>query len=115
VIAARAEGVPAENERYMQLGESGRMLHEGPIFTTLDLRALGGYLDGGRAREEAGDRDLRSVRGLLDHLISLPAFTDVPERFVRECAAALRKVAACANAMKQTSTQPAVHPATDVA
>jgi perosamine synthetase len=114
VMAARAEGVPAQAERYTHIGESGRMLHQSPI-TTLDLRPLGGYLDGGRDREEAGERDLRSVRGLLDRLISLPAFTDVPERFVRECAAALRKVAACANAMGQPSTQQEVHPAMDVA
>jgi perosamine synthetase len=100
VHAARAEGVPIEVERYARIGERGRMLHETPIFTTLDLSQLGGCLDGGRAgREAIAHHDLPVVRALADRLISLPAFTDVPERFVRECAAALRKVAECANAM----------------
>jgi perosamine synthetase len=115
VHAVRAEGVPAEMERYAQIGESGRTLHETPIFTTLDLAALGGYLDGGRGRRSAVEQDLRSVRGLVDRLISLPAFTDVPERFVRECAAALRKVAAYATAMAQPAVRQVPHPATDVA
>jgi perosamine synthetase len=98
VHAARAEGVPIEVERYTRLGDRGRMLHETPIFTTLDLSRLGSYLDGGgQSRDGALNHDLPVVGSVADHLISLPAFTDVPERFVRECAAALRKVAACAN------------------
>src|SRR6185369_6336804 len=40
--------------------------------------------------------DLPVVRSLGGRLLTLPAFTKVSERFVRECAAALRKVAAYA-------------------
>jgi perosamine synthetase len=115
VHALRAEGVPAEVERYAQIGDAGRMLHETPIFTTLDLGALGGYLDGGHGKADVADRDLRTVRGLAGHLISLPAFTDVPERFVRECGAALRKVAACASAMTPLPARRAAPAAVDVA
>jgi dTDP-4-amino-4,6-dideoxygalactose transaminase len=99
VHAARAEGVPIEVERYARIGERGRMLHETPIFTTLDFSRLGGFLDGGRSVQEQGDRDLPVLGGLADRLVTMPAFTDVPERFVRECAGALRKVAASAAAM----------------
>ena len=100
VHAARAEGVPIEVERYARIGDRGRMLHETPIFSTLDLSRLGGFLDGGRTGHEAGGHhDLPVVRGLADRLFTLPAFTDVPERFVRACAVALRKVALCAAAM----------------
>ncbi len=104
VHAARAEGVPIEVERYARIGDRGRMLHETPIFSTLDLSRLGGFLDGGRTGQEAGgSHDLPVVRGLADRLFTLPAFTDVPERFVRACAVALRKVALCAAAMGERS------------
>jgi hypothetical protein len=36
------------------------------------------------------------VRSLAGRLLTLPPFTKVSERFVRDCAAALRKVAAYA-------------------
>jgi perosamine synthetase len=102
VHAARAEGVPIEVERYGRLGDRGRMLHETPIFTTLDLSRLGSYLGGGsQSGEKALNHDLSGVRAVADRLISVPAFADVPERFVRECGAALRKVAACAQEMRQ--------------
>ena len=100
VHAARAEGVPVADERYMKIGDRGRMLHETPIFSTLDLSRLGGLLGGLHDDHHAISRnDLPVVRSLADRLITMPAFTRVPERFVRECAAALRKVAACAAAM----------------
>jgi dTDP-4-amino-4,6-dideoxygalactose transaminase len=111
VHAARAEGVPIEIERYARVGERGRMLSETPIFTTLDLGRLGGWLDAGRGWHEPDeDADLPALRGLADRLLSLPAFTDVPPRFVRECAGALRKVAECADAMGRLSMPRAVHP-----
>ena len=100
VHAARAEGVPIEVERYARIGDRGRMLHETPIFS--DARSEPAWWLSRRrtcrARAE-GDHDLPVVRGLADRLFTLPAFTDVPERFVRACAAALRKVAACAAEM----------------
>ncbi len=100
VHAARAEGVPLEVERYARIGDRGRMLHESPIFRTLDLSRLGGCLESARTGQEVeGDHDLPVMRGLADRLFTLPAFTDVPERFVRACAGALRKVSACAAEM----------------
>ena len=104
VQAARSEGVPVEAERYARIGDRGRMLHETPIFTTLDLKRLGGYLDGGRTDRGATTHDLPVVHALADCLISLPAFTDVPRRFVRDCAAALRKVVGCAQEMGARAT-----------
>jgi perosamine synthetase len=104
VHAARVEGVPIEVERYARIGDRGRMLHETPIFSTLDLNRLGGCLDASRTGHEAAEaHDLPIVRGLADRLFTLPAFTDVPERFVRRCAVALRKVALCAAAMGERS------------
>jgi len=95
--AAQAEGVPISKERYARLGKSKRMLSETPIFTTLDSSELGGYLESSRAPDNSQVQShLPVVRSLAGRLFSLPPFTKVSERFVRECAAALRKVAAYA-------------------
>ncbi len=95
--AAQAEGVPISKERYARLGKSKRMLSETPIFTTLDSSELGGYLESSRSPENSQPQsDLPVVRSLAGRLLTLPPFTKVSERFVRDCAAALRKVAAYA-------------------
>jgi len=73
------------------------MLSETPIFTTLDSSELGGYLEASRATDHSHTQsDLPVVRSLASRLLTLPPFTKVSERFVRECAAALRKVTAYA-------------------
>ncbi len=95
--AAQAEGVPISKERYARLGKSKRMLSETPIFTTLDSRELGGYLEASRSPDNSqAQSELPVVRNLAGRLLTLPPFTKVSERFVRQCAAALRKVAAYA-------------------
>src|SRR5262249_38298315 len=92
--AARAEGVPIGRERYAEVGERKRPLHESRLFTVPDLSRFDGW-----PGAQAGAASDRAVAGLPgtprtgDRLMTLPAFTDVPERFVRECARALRKVA----------------------
>jgi hypothetical protein len=74
------------------------MLSETPIFTTLDSAELGGYLEASRSPQNShqAQSDLPVVRNLAGSLMTLPPFTKVSEKFVRECAAALRKVAAYA-------------------
>lgn len=95
--AAQAEGVPISKERYARLGKSKRMLSETPIFTTLDSSELGGNLEASRLHDHSQmQNDLPVVRSLAGRLLTLPPFTKVSERFVRDCAAALRKVAAYA-------------------
>ena len=95
VEAARAEGVPVEEERYARIGDQRRMLHESPVFTTLDLSQLGGCVGGSRQEAAAAEHDRRLpvTEGLGGRLMTLPPFTKVSERFVRECARALSKVA----------------------
>lgn len=102
IKAAQAEGVPISKERYAQLGKSKRMLSETPIFTTLDSSELGGYMEASRAAQDSpASPELPVVKSLAGRLLTLPPFTKVSERFVRECAAALRKVAEYAAARGQ--------------
>jgi dTDP-4-amino-4,6-dideoxygalactose transaminase len=91
IAAARAEGVPIEQERYAAIGADGHPLHMSPIFTTLDVTGLGGVL--AQTRAHTPDGSLPVTEGLAGHLLTMPPLTKVPERFVRECARALRKVA----------------------
>jgi dTDP-4-amino-4,6-dideoxygalactose transaminase len=74
IDAAIAEGVPVAVERYAAIGKRGRMLHQSPIFN-------------------GSPAHLPATEGLQDTLLTLPPFTKVPERYVRQCARALRKVA----------------------
>ena len=93
VERARAEGVPVSPERYSAIGPHGRMLHQSPIFTAPSPFAFAA----GRAEEPAFDAPRLPVsEGLRDRLLTLPPFTKVPERLIRECAEALRKVAGAA-------------------
>jgi perosamine synthetase len=90
VERARAEGVPVSAERYSAIGPHGRMLHQSPIFTAPSPFAFAAA----RGKEPAIEPPRLPVsEGLAGRLLSLPPFTKVPERLIRECADALRKVA----------------------
>ncbi|HET7048935.1 MAG TPA: DegT/DnrJ/EryC1/StrS family aminotransferase [Solirubrobacteraceae bacterium] len=90
IDAAAAEGVPIARERYSAIGKQRRMLHQSPIFRSGDIYDLVGGI------EPAGvpGSDLLPVTETLgETLMTIPPFTKVRPRFVRECAAAIRKVA----------------------
>ena len=91
IKAAKAEGVPISEERYARIGDAKRPLHRSPIFGALDVSSLGGNLAATRDGREPPH--LPVTEGLAGRLLKLPPFTKVPERYVRECARALRKLA----------------------
>jgi dTDP-4-amino-4,6-dideoxygalactose transaminase len=94
IAAAKAEGVPIARERYAAVGRRARLLHESPVFASQHPYAL---RDG--RPPTAGPREqgpLPVTEALRGTLMTLPAFTEVSERFVRQCARALRKVAEAA-------------------
>lgn len=104
VKAAQAEGVPIYVGSYTQLGPNTRLLHESPVFGDMDLTELGGFFPRPQGNRIASAQDLPVTYRLADQLMTMPALTKVPERFVRECANALRKVAECACAIKDFRT-----------
>jgi perosamine synthetase len=84
VEAAKAEGVPLSGDRYGALHRILAFRKGGPI--TLDMLTA--------APEQLPPVvELPNTDALAGRVVTLPAFTDVPEAFIRQCAAALRKVA----------------------
>jgi dTDP-4-amino-4,6-dideoxygalactose transaminase len=80
----KAEGVPVSVDRYGSLHRSPILRRGGPL--TVDLLE----------RPEEGCPpmpDLPHLESLEGRIITLPAFTRVKEAFVRQCAAAIQKVA----------------------
>ena len=108
IKAAKAEGVPISEERYARIGDAKRPLHRSPIFGALDVSSLGGNLAATRDGREPPH--LPVTEGLDGRLLKLPPFTKVPERYVRECAQALRKVAECAATMGRRSGRHGTRP-----
>jgi dTDP-4-amino-4,6-dideoxygalactose transaminase len=94
IKAARAEGVPIARERYAAIGDRGCLLHESRLFAARGLSRFEGRpeVQAPLPGDGRGD-DLPVTRSIADRLLTLPPFTKVPERFVRQCARALRKVA----------------------
>ncbi len=91
VQAAKAEGVPIVVDRY-------KPLHRQPLFSSFDLSQCGGYV--GVGMERLGPADQTLPIPVTEHVcyntLSMPPLTKVPERFVRQCGRALRKVAEAA-------------------
>jgi perosamine synthetase len=81
--AVKAEGAPATPDRYGALHTAALYREGGPItLDTLKRSAAGGEAP-----------KLPITDGLRGRVITLPAFTDVPAKFVEQCGAAMRKVA----------------------
>ena len=95
VEAVRAEGAPLTADRYSQINYTYGMLHQAPIFTTLDRRALGGccYDPTRPWSENLSTVSLPVCERMSQQLVSFPRFDRASERFVRSCGRALRKVA----------------------
>jgi dTDP-4-amino-4,6-dideoxygalactose transaminase len=77
----RAEGVPATADRYGCLHRIGAFIEGGPLTVAV-------------VRRQGAEPTVRLPRteALLESVITLPPFTGVSEKFVRQVAAAIRKV-----------------------
>ena len=90
IEALAAEGVPIARERYSAIGEQRRMLQQSPIFRGGDIYDL---VEGSEPADVPIPERLPVTETLADTLMTIPPFTRVSSRFVRQCAAAIRKVA----------------------
>lgn len=93
VKACRAEGVPLSVDRYTQVGAGARLLHEAAVFNEFDRSGFGGAFGATRLETLPRNTSLPVAQKLSHELVSLPPLTQVSEKFVRQCARAMRKVA----------------------
>jgi dTDP-4-amino-4,6-dideoxygalactose transaminase len=90
VKAVKAEGAPLEVDQFRR-----SLLHTVPLFTELDRRAIGGgCYDATRPWEEnLAKVSLPVTERITERLVRFPRqFHGVPESYIRQCAAAVRKV-----------------------
>ena len=94
VDRVRSEGAPLSADRYSQINYTYGMLHQAPIFTTLDRTKLGGgCYDPTRPWTENLSKVCLPVSERMAHqLVSFPRMDQASEGFVRACGKALRKV-----------------------
>ena len=89
--AIRAEGVPADVDRYTCQAEPEKLLHQTQLFRNQDSGGLGGsYCFLGKPAEQPS---LPISEDLARRLITLPPFTKVSASYVRQVGRAIRKVA----------------------
>ena len=93
VTAVAAEGVPLIVDRYTRQLTSGTLLHRLPLFRKPVSNGLGGCFEDADPSEGDSPEDLPVSDALARRLMSLPPFTKVSEKFVRQCARGIRKVA----------------------
>lgn len=96
--AVAAEGAPMTVDRYSSFNYTYGLLHLAPLFNTFDLTDIGGVfydrtVNGGKPTRRYQPGSLPVTEDVCRRLLSFPAFTDVDPAFVRDCAAAVRKVA----------------------
>ncbi|MEX2308345.1 MAG: DegT/DnrJ/EryC1/StrS family aminotransferase [Pirellulales bacterium] len=104
VKACRAEGVPLSVDRYTQVGENARLLHEAAIFNEFDRSGFGGAFGAVRFEQLPRETSLPVAEKLSQELVSLPPLTQVRESYVRQCAQAMRKVAKLAPTIRDLRT-----------
>jgi len=99
VTAARAEGTLVGPDRYTRNDEQGRLLHESRMFNEVQERNWGGVLSMVQFETLPREVHLPVAEKLADELLTLPAFTKVSEKYIRQTGQALRKVAEAATSI----------------
>lgn len=95
LAAAEAEGVPIDVERYTEMPGCGVLLHQTPMFTSLDRRQLGGcFYDPTRPwSEQCKVASLPVTEDIAKRLVSMSFGLYLSkEEYVRTCGRALKKV-----------------------
>jgi dTDP-4-amino-4,6-dideoxygalactose transaminase len=104
VAAAKAEGVYINVDRYTNVSSTSNLLHQCGIFNTLDRSQFGGPMSNVKFDPLPRDVKLPVAEQLSAELLSMPPFTSVSEKFVREQARALLKVARAGNRIRELRT-----------
>jgi dTDP-4-amino-4,6-dideoxygalactose transaminase len=100
VRACKAEGVYIDVDRYTNVSSTSHLLHQCNVFNTLDRSQFGGPMANVTFDPLPRDVELPVAEQLSGELLSMPPFTSVSERFVREQARAICKVASAARTIR---------------
>lgn len=104
VRAATAEGVYVDVDRYTNASSTSPLLHQCNLFNTLDRRQFGGPLSIANFAPLPREARLPVAEQLAGELLSMPPFTSVSERFVRQQARAMCKVVEAARRIRDLRT-----------
>jgi dTDP-4-amino-4,6-dideoxygalactose transaminase len=100
VRAAKAEGVYVDVDRYTNVSSTSALLHQCNVFNTLDRSQFGGPMANVKFDPLPRDVELPVAEQLSAELLSMPPFTSVSKKFVREQARAMCKVARAAQRIR---------------
>jgi perosamine synthetase len=90
--AIQAEGVPLMADRYSNTNYTYGLLHTAPLFTTFDLRSIGGgYYDPASAPGPRHPVKLPNSEGMVGRLVGTEAFIDVEPEIVAAMAEGICK------------------------
>lgn len=97
IEAMNANGVPAAADRYSDFNYVYGLLHTAPLFTSFDLRSIGGCFYDPSLTPEEGERarqapSLPVAEDIGQRLFSLPAYADVSLESLEEMAEAIIEV-----------------------
>jgi dTDP-4-amino-4,6-dideoxygalactose transaminase len=104
VRAAKAEGVFIDVDRYTNASSTSHLLHQCSVFNTLDRSQFGGPMANVKFDPLPRDVELPVAEQLAGELLSMPPFTSVSERFVRDQARAMCKVVRAAQRIRDLRT-----------
>jgi len=93
IEAVQAEGVPLAADRYSNFNYTYGLLHTAPLFTTFDLRSLGGcYYDPKSAGKSGSVVSLPHSESVAGRLVGMEAYVGVDTETVTQMAVGIRKV-----------------------
>jgi hypothetical protein len=93
VEALQAEGVPIDADRYSSFNYTYGLLHTAPLFTTFDLRSIGGcFYDPTRDDVSREPVSLPVAEDVAGRLLGTYAYADTDEEAIRQMAKGIRKV-----------------------
>ena len=93
VEAMQAEDIPIDADRYSSFNYTYGLLHTAPLFTTFDLRSIGGcFYDPTRNDISKTPVTLPVAEDVASRLLGMYAYADTDENAIRQMANGIRKV-----------------------
>lgn len=92
VEAIQAEGVPLAEDRYSNFNYTYGLLHTAPLFTSFDLRSMGGCYYNPRTESQPEACSLPHSENMAGRLVGMEAYIGVGEETMHKMGEGIRKV-----------------------